>query len=142
MTGLTYAHFCDFPKPGPTYCWNCWSSLIKWMYKQWWSTILSISTKQTITSHLYSLHKKMEQWRKTLESQVLAWDRNEKKRFFFFYKKAYTNLFFTQPSHKFEVIRIISTIVRNIYICKIYLKELYIILKSIIKYTLKSCTLY
>ena len=32
--------------------------IMKWKFKQWWSSLLSISTKRTITSHLISLNAK------------------------------------------------------------------------------------
>jgi hypothetical protein len=48
--------------------------------KQWWSTILPISTKRTITSLVppssHWTHKRP--WHIALEIQVLAWDRNKK----------------------------------------------------------------
>jgi len=41
---------------------------MKRKFKQWWSTIPSISTKQTITSHLNSLNTKMNH-------DIWCWDR-------------------------------------------------------------------
>ena len=51
-------------------------SLRKESLKQWLSTMLSISTKQTTTSHIKSLNIKIL-WHMMLEIKVLAWDRNK-----------------------------------------------------------------
>ena len=48
--GIIYYIFVDMP-------WQC--SIMKRKLKQWWSTILPISTKRTITPHLKSLNIKM-----------------------------------------------------------------------------------
>ena len=45
------------------------------IFKQRWSTIPPISTKQTITSHLNSLNTKQGDHDMTLE--LLAWDRHK-----------------------------------------------------------------
>ena len=56
--------------------WNYQFVIMKWNYKQWWSTILSKSTKQTITSHPKSLNAK-EIMTLSIEIQVLDWDRHK-----------------------------------------------------------------
>jgi hypothetical protein len=51
--------------------------IMKRKFKQWCSTILPISTKQTITSHLNSIILNKRQQHTTLSIQVLAWDRHK-----------------------------------------------------------------
>jgi hypothetical protein len=47
------------------------------IFKQRWSTIPPISTKQTITSHLNSLNIKQGDHDMTLEMELLPWDRHK-----------------------------------------------------------------
>jgi len=42
-----------------------------------WSTIPSISTKQTTISQSKSLKTKKDHWHMSLEIQVMAWDRQK-----------------------------------------------------------------
>jgi len=54
---------------------SCQNLLTK-KFKQRWSTILPISTKRTITSHLNALRTRKRPRHMTLEIQVLVWDRH------------------------------------------------------------------
>jgi hypothetical protein len=54
-----------------------WQDFMKRKFKQWWSTIPSTSTKQTITSHLNLLNTKKRPQHMMLEIHVLAWDRSK-----------------------------------------------------------------
>ena len=51
----------------------CVSLVKEGKYKQWWSTIPTISTKPTITSHLKSLNTNRH-WPMMLETQDLPWN--------------------------------------------------------------------
>ena len=48
--------------------------VMKRKFKQWWLTILQISTKRTIISHFKSLNTKRPPHIMTLDIQVLTWD--------------------------------------------------------------------
>ena len=66
------------------YCQNILCPNMERKFKQCWSTIPPISTKQTITSHLKSLTPKRRQHMR-LEIQVLSWDRHKNIWIFFYW---------------------------------------------------------